>query len=452
VIYLENNPAAVSGWLRQQGLRTVNKSRTQEKDRIQLLTAGLSGDAVLIGEEKVVANIRASQSSNTPGSAHLRHKAVVADMSNVWKSLVELTFSTLVSYGLVSGLRWWWPSVAFFAATPRGNAVIIASLIGMPLFASLRVLWTRNALSKDWKVSWIAAVVFLLTFYVILSPSTTASPNSPEYWNLGVADGFKDVLDAVSDTLTRLGLEDLKIKVAAPISTQAAQNRLKELFSEKLADSSGSQSQYNAWLSAYDPLVRDNMWIFQLILTVLCLPVGLSLFISIQRQIKAIFQSKGSLGTPAIVKVLQYFNVLAVPLFVCVAWSPFLPSLLSSYGLNTEPLKLIEARRNLSMVFVALQVVLVRLSVQLHLDTGKDITELLLSMSLTTPNRGLSIQANLRALAKTIFVVGLECISLPLLQFALLFTNHWLTNAIYLSTVLVSWPIAMILMFVQSRG
>lgn len=437
----------MSGWLRQQGLRTVSKYKTQEKDRIQLLTAGLSGESVLIGEEKV----RANTANLTPGSVQLKHKYIAADMSNLWKSLVELTVATLASYGSIFVLRLYFPSVAFLSPTPRGSAVIIAGLVGLPLLASIKLLWARSASSKDWKVSWIISAFFLLTFYIVLSPSTSASTSTPEFWNLGATKGFADVLDTISEASISLGLGSLKYNESQPISTQAAQDRLKSLFSENRNGATNSLGSENSWLSAYTPFIQARMWVFQLFITLLTFPVALSIFIGIQRQVRTIFLARGNAGTSSVVKVLQYFTAIAMPLFVFLAWSPFLSSFIVSSGFYVEDSILFTFRRLLSIAFVGLQLALLRPAVQLHLDSGKDLTEFLLSMSASTPNRGIMIQANLRAIAKTVFVVALECACLPLLQFSLLFTNHWLTNSIYISTVLVSWPIAILLMLVRSK-
>jgi len=448
IVSLESNPSEVNKWLKQVGVRQKNKYGPQEKDRITLLTSALDGGKVFVGERPVVERKGSSDAPVVPNAAVLRHQGVPIELAPTWVVLVDTIVSSLLAIAILWALRSAFPDIALMKTTPRGNLGILLALIGIPTFSLLQVLWRRVNTSNDWKLSWIAGFVLVLVFYIILTPAAILVPANAEFWGTGVSRGFKELLDSGSEALTRMGMQSLKTKPETSNSnTQSSQSRLQALFSEGSTQSGNAEHWKGTWLYDYLP-IASAFWFLQLLAALIALPIGLCLYISIQRRVKSILQFRGSPSTSMLSRILEHLNSFAMPLLTLLLWSPYAHHWILAFGFYVDEERLLLARRMMSATLAVFQLATLRSALQAHLDTGRDITEYLLGSNVTS--KGRSIQANLRALAKSICIVAVELVALPVIHIGLLFARSWYTDTLYIATLLVIWPTSIMALYAQS--
>jgi hypothetical protein len=218
------------------------------------------------------------------------------------------------------------------------------------------------------------------------------------------------------------------------------QKGLQRLFSQNPDKPSDTKLEGDWWLQL-DEKGDADYWIFRIAFTMLAAPLGLTLFVGINRQVKSMLQARSNSKIPSLYRMLEYVNVFAMPAIVVVLWSTPIPAWLESAGIFESAERVYTLRRTMSIFFAVQQLATLRAGVQSHLDIAEEITRIILSVDSKKVNaKGLKIQSQLRAIAKCVYVVGLEIACMPVLLLALLAAHHWAADVLYLSIMLVTWP------------
>lgn len=441
IIHLQKAPGTLETDLKRAGVQLSPLAKFQDKNQIQLYTAELDGPTVLIGEA-IGPSKTASGASDKPILRHTHKKAEFADH---WKGLVETTLAAAAAWTITSILRAIFPDLAYLRPTQVGSASLVFGMILPNLYYPLQMVWIRNSTTSDWKMSWIVMGATFLATYLLLSPEAS-------YWSTRPAEGLENVLSWSSDALDRNGLGNLRFNASTnSVSNAATQERLQELFSGSKAIEQSKEDRNNTWLAGFHPDVRDKVWVLRLILSMPSLPLGLMLFVSLQRHVKFLFQSRVIEGITTLVKVLSIADVVLAPILAISCWTPLLTGVSSAFGIDIDEARALQIRRALCVFIASVQLAILRPAIQGHLSAAKIVATHFLSLANHTENRGVALQANLRLVARTAYVVALEFSAIPFAHIALLLSRYWVADTIYIASQFIIWPISLLSVFVQSN-
>lgn len=404
-----------------------------------LVRSELANESVIAGEVK----LRTPQVA-APGAppSQYTYVAVEADLALEWKVFVDLTLSACIAWTLINVLP---HSVDFLAPSGRGLLCLVAILVLGALRLLIVVLWRRTNQSFDWKVSWILMLIFAFCFFVMLGPAVSGDASSEPFWSINVLDGWKNDTQGLSDYAVRIGALNPKIEKIPTVEDR--QLGLQRLFSDNPSKPAGDVD-LQTWFLNTDSTISFGAARF--ILTLLALPVGVVLLISSSRRVKSLLQQRmlGDMGS--FYRMFEYTNVFVMPGLVALVWSSTIVSQLEWLGLIADAARASNLRRVLGVWYAIQQLWTLRATVQGHLAMGEPIVRTILSVDTRVSGRGLIIRQALIRLAKTPYVVAIEASALPVLQIGLLLAQHWFTDAIYLTSLLLIWPVTLILFFIPS--
>lgn len=447
---MESNPDQLKQWLRAQGRASIS-TKGKEKDSINLFTALLEGDAVIAGETRPKRENQRAQVLENHDLDVVRHAAVEADMAMMWKNFVDVSVASLLSLAIVSATERFLPEIDYLSPSARGLACLVFGLAVPPIYLLILTLWRRQRTSFDWKMSWIVGAIYLLVFFILLAP---VPHSEPHFWDLSVKRGWDHAIDTVLNISQRSAIaEGQKGEEPKKISLEDRQQGLQRLFAQNPDKPKDANIQSGDWwLEAANHGADNGFSIIRIILTILMVPVGLVLFISVNRQIKAMFQARSNPQIPSMYRMLGYVNVFAMPAIIVCLWSTSLPQWLEATGIIDSAERVINFRRAICILFAIQQLATVRAMVQAHLDMGQEITRIILSADKKTSGKGLTIQSHLRSLVTCVYVVAIELSALPIFQLALLASQHWLADVVYLTTLTVTWPVTILALLIPNQS